>query len=180
MARTRRGSSVLDSARQRLAGLKSITPAPDLGPALTLTGYEQEITAFSTSLDGYNEKLAALDELQNSLEAAETSLRDKNKRILSAVEAAYGSDSSEYEQVGGTRQSDRKRPTGRPSTRSLPCSGFHSRFTVPDLRFTIYSVKVSEASTAGEFYPNLRFQADRQARDKNQALNDGTLQELLH
>ena len=32
MARTRRGSSVLETARQRLAGLKAITPAPNLGP----------------------------------------------------------------------------------------------------------------------------------------------------
>ena len=123
MARARRGSSVLDVARQRLAGLKAITPAPDLGPALTLAGYEQELTAFSTSLDGYNEKLAALDELQNSLEAAEASLRDKNKRILSAVEAQFGPDSSEYEQAGGTRQSDRRRPTGRPSTKGTGTSG---------------------------------------------------------
>ena len=123
MARARRGSSVLDVARQRLAGLKAITPAPDLGPALTLTGYEQELTAFSTSLDGYNEKLAALDELQNSVEAAEASLRDKNKRILSAVEAQFGPDSSEYEQAGGTRQSDRRRPTGRPSSKGTGTSG---------------------------------------------------------
>ena len=122
MARARRGSSVLDVARQRLAGLKAITPAPHLGPALTLTGYEQELTAFSTSLDGYNEKLAALDELQNSVEAAEASLRDKNKRILSAVEAQFGPDSSEYEQAGGTRQSDRRRPTGRPSTKGTATS----------------------------------------------------------
>ncbi len=114
MARTRRGSSVLDTARQRLAGLKAITPAPNLGPALTLAAYEQEVTTFSTSLDSYNQQLAALDELQNSLDAAETSLRDKNKRILSAVEAQFGPDSSEYEQAGGTRQSERKRPTGRP------------------------------------------------------------------
>lgn len=120
MARARRSSSVLDTARQRLAGLKAINPAPNLGPALSLTGYETETTTFSTSLDTYNEKLAALDELQNSLEAAENSLRDKNKRILSAVEAQYGPDSSEYEQTGGTRQSERKRPTGRPPTQSTP------------------------------------------------------------
>ena len=120
MARTRRGSSVLDTARQRLAGLKSITPAPNLGPALSLAGYETEITAFSTSLDTYNEKLAALDEMQNALESAETSLRDKNKRILSAVEAQFGPDSSEYEQAGGTRQSERKRPTGRPPASGAP------------------------------------------------------------
>ena len=34
--------------------------------------------------------------------------------ILSAVQAQYGADSSEYEQAGGTRQSERRRPTGRP------------------------------------------------------------------
>jgi len=120
MARARRSSSVLDTARQRLASLKAINPAPELGPALSLAGYETEITTFGSTLNTYNERLAALDELQNSLEAAETSLRDKNKRILSAVEAQYGADSSEYEQTGGTRQSERKRPTGRPSTKGNP------------------------------------------------------------
>jgi len=39
MARTKRTSTVLETARQRLAGLKSITPAPDFGTALSLTGY---------------------------------------------------------------------------------------------------------------------------------------------
>ena len=34
-----------------------------------------------------------------------------NKRVLSAVEAHFGPDSSEYEAVGGTRLSERKRPT---------------------------------------------------------------------
>lgn len=120
MARARRSSSVLDTSRQRLAGLKAINPVPNLGPALTIAGYETEITTFSTALDSYNEKLASLDELQNSLETAEASLRDKNKRILSAVEAQYGSASSEYEQAGGTRQSERRRPTGRPSTKGSP------------------------------------------------------------
>jgi hypothetical protein len=120
MARARRSSSILDTARQRLAGLKAFKEPPNFGPALSLAGYETEITTFSASLDSYNEKLAALDELQNSVEAAESSLRDKNKRILSAVEAQYGQDSSEYEQAGGTRQSERKRPTGRPSTPKTP------------------------------------------------------------
>jgi hypothetical protein len=116
MARSRRNSTVLDAARQRLAGLKSINPAPNLGPAISVTTFEQELTAFSTSLDTYNERLAALDDLQNNLETAENSLRDKSKRVLSAVEAQYGPDSTEYEQVGGTRLSERKRPTGRPPT----------------------------------------------------------------
>jgi len=38
-------------------------------------------------------------------------LCDKNARILSAVEARFGSDSNEYEMVGGTRRSKRKKPS---------------------------------------------------------------------
>ncbi|MDT7603438.1 MAG: hypothetical protein QOF61_1435 [Acidobacteriota bacterium] len=76
---------------------------------LSLACYEQEINNFSRDLDSYNEQLAALDERQNALDANESALRDKNKRMLSAAEAQYGSDSSEYEQTGGTRLTERKR-----------------------------------------------------------------------
>jgi len=110
MARTKHSSTVLDTARQRLAGLKSISPAPDFGATLTLAGYEADITAMTTKLDGYNEQLSSLDQSQNELDALEAALREKNTRILSAAEARYGPDSSEYEQAGGTRKSDRKRP----------------------------------------------------------------------
>jgi hypothetical protein len=37
-------------------------------------------------------------------------------RMLSAVEAQYGSDSSEYEQAGGTRQSERRRSSKKGPT----------------------------------------------------------------
>jgi hypothetical protein len=110
MARTERTSTVLETARQRLAGLKSITPAPDFGAALSLAGYETDFTSLSSKLDAYNEELSRLDQLQNEVETIELALREKNVRLLSAAEAHYGPDSSEYEQVGGTRRSDRKRP----------------------------------------------------------------------
>ena len=110
MARTKRTSTVLETARQRLAGLNSITPAPDFGAALSLAGYETDIDALSSKLDGYNEELSRLDQLQNELDTIEAGVREKNVRILSATEAHYGPDSSEYEQAGGTRRSDRKRP----------------------------------------------------------------------
>jgi hypothetical protein len=114
MARLRRGSTVLDAARQRLAGLKSITPAPDFGTNLTLAGYEQEIDNFSRDLDAYNQQLAALDDQKNVLETTEKNLNDKNRRMLSATEAQYGSNSTEYEQAGGTRTDERKRTTRKP------------------------------------------------------------------
>ena len=121
MARTKRTSVILETARQRLAGLKSITPVPDLGATLKLADYEADINTFTTKLDSYNEKLSSLDSLQNELESAETALREKNTRILSAAEAHYGPDSSEYEQAGGTRRSERKRtgPKG-PEPPQLP------------------------------------------------------------
>ena len=111
MARLKRSSNVLETARQRLSGLKSITPKPDFGPALDIDQYEQDINALSTSLDKYNQTVSLLDQMQNELEADEAKLNDKSKRMLAATGAQYGPDSSQYEQVGGTRLSERKRPT---------------------------------------------------------------------
>jgi hypothetical protein len=101
---------VLETARKRLAGLKSITPKPNFGTALDTDQYEQDINKFSDDLGKYNQMVALLDQMQNALEADETNLKDKNKRMLAATGAQYGPDSSEYETVGGTRTSDRKRP----------------------------------------------------------------------
>ena len=118
MARKKRTSSVLEAAHQRLAGLKSITPAPDFGKDLTLPGYDTEIGNFSTRLDSYNQMLSALDDLQNQVDADESKLNETNKRWLAAAEAHYGSDSNEYEQAGGTRLRDRKRPTKKTPPKS--------------------------------------------------------------
>ena len=63
---------------------------------------------------GYSDVVAFCKEKgkeQHGVDADESELREWNKRILSATEAQFGPDSSEYEQVGGTRQSERKRPS---------------------------------------------------------------------
>jgi hypothetical protein len=76
-----RSTCRLATARQRLAGLKSINPAPDFGPALSVAGYGTEITNFSTALDNYNEKLSTVDELLNKLQADENALRVSSPRL---------------------------------------------------------------------------------------------------
>jgi len=118
MARIKRGSAVLETARQRLSGLKSITPKPNYGPALDVDQYEQEIEAHSAKLDGYNDTLSHLDRLQNELEEQGDALNEKNRRMLAATGAHYGPDSNEYEAVGGTRKSDRKRPARKKAGKS--------------------------------------------------------------
>jgi len=47
MARAKRKPAVLETARRRLAGLKSITPAPDFGTNMKLDDYEQEVNDLS-------------------------------------------------------------------------------------------------------------------------------------
>ena len=111
MARKRRTSAVLETARQRLAGLKKITPAPDFGGNLNVAGGQVVVTDCADELDSYNQNNAALDEQQNLVDTKEDTTGDWSKRVLAAVGAKYGTDSSEYEMVGGTRTSERKRPS---------------------------------------------------------------------
>jgi len=46
----------------------------------------------------------------NDLNAKTSQLADINTRARSGFRATYGPDSSQYEQAGGTRRSERKRP----------------------------------------------------------------------
>ncbi len=110
MARKRRTSQVLETSRQRLAGLKSIEAEPNFGGDLTVAAFTAKINSFTTKLATYNQHVAALDDEQNAIDAEEDELRDWNSRWLSAIEAQHGRDSSEYELAGGTRTSDRKKP----------------------------------------------------------------------
>lgn len=114
MVRRKKTSAILETARQRFAGLKQIDVNIDLGPGMKASEYEADITELSDIEDELNGAYAAIEEIQTRYGAKELSLRDKNRRILSAVEARFGPDSAEYEMCGGTRQSERKRP-GRKS-----------------------------------------------------------------
>ena len=60
--------------------------------------------------DSHSQLAAQMDDSSNRFDAQNDLLSDWNRRVLSAVEAQYGPDSSEYEMVGGTRKSERKRP----------------------------------------------------------------------
>jgi hypothetical protein len=110
MARTTRKSEILETARQRLAGLKQLSPQPNFGPALTVEAYETEINGFSNDRDTLNGELAALSDKVSRLAVRERALSQLNQRILAAVKAHFGPDSSEFSQLGGTRTSDRKKP----------------------------------------------------------------------
>ncbi len=110
MSRPKRNSNVLDIARQRLAGLKKISPKPTFAAPLSEEAFEAEIEGFSADQNAYNGEVAALDEKTNRLDVRERLLDDFNQRILAGIRSQYGPDSNELELVGGVRRSDRKRP----------------------------------------------------------------------
>ena len=59
-----------------------------------------------------------IDESLNIFNVADLKLRAGNKKILPAVGLKYGTDSDEYEKVGGKRESERARRTVKPKPTS--------------------------------------------------------------
>lgn len=109
VGRRKRNSRVLEQANERLNGLKSISPTLELGEGLSVAGLEVATNALRSKLDAYNQKLSELDEDLFELEAEERKLKELNGRMLAGVAARFGRNSSQYEQAGGVRTSDRKR-----------------------------------------------------------------------
>ena len=110
MARRKRTSPAVDRASTRASSLKSIDAALDLGNKLTLAGYNKVIDDTTTLLNDYNTKLSELDGALTLLEEAESSLDELSNRMLKGVAVKFGENSTEYEQAGGTRTSERKAP----------------------------------------------------------------------
>ena len=57
-----------------------------------------------------------LTEVRNRRDELYLSAWDRVKRVRASIKGLYGDDSSEYELVGGTRRSDRKRARRIPAT----------------------------------------------------------------
>ncbi|MBD2256692.1 hypothetical protein [Pseudanabaena sp. FACHB-2040] len=116
MTRQKRSSSALEKAERRSAGLKAINPQLDLGGGLTLESYLLLIDTLRSHLITYNESLSFVDRAGSTVQDTEKQLGTLSERMLIAVAAKYGKDSYEYEMAGGTRKSERKRPTRKTST----------------------------------------------------------------
>lgn len=116
MARSPGTTAVLEITRKRLAGFKACKTKPTLGAELSPETIEADMAVIAARVAARDEAKAALDQMQNEIERLVTALNDKNTRILAGVGAQLGKDSDEYEQVGGTRTSDRKKPGPRKPT----------------------------------------------------------------
>lgn len=101
----------LEKGTTRLAAIKSIDSALDLGNNITVANYQTELNLLSSSLNTYNTALSTIDNLYNSCILQIEVIRDWNERILTGVATKYGKNSSQYEMAGGKKKSERKRPS---------------------------------------------------------------------
>jgi hypothetical protein len=117
MAR-RKLSRVLDleKGNTRLAAVKSIDPALDLGNGITVPNYQTQVQLLATKLASYNTALSTIDDLYNQCIAQIDVLKDWNERVLTGVATKYGKNSSQYEMAGGKKKSERKKPVAKKPT----------------------------------------------------------------
>jgi hypothetical protein len=109
MARRKRSSRILDKAQRRIAGLKSIDLALNLGNGLTIQSFLTLIEETRQKLEAYNTALSMVDQTYNNALEAERSLSELSERMLIGVASKYGKSSNEYEMAGGARRYDRRR-----------------------------------------------------------------------
>lgn len=115
MARVRKTNSVVISdGEQKVIGLKSVGATLDLKNGVSVKEGQDLLDAAQAALDDYNGALATADAKQNVFVEAEAALRGFNSKVLPAVGLVYGKDSSEYEAVGGKRESDRAKSVRKP------------------------------------------------------------------
>lgn len=123
MARPKKNRSIiLDLAETRAAALAAIEPPLNLGEALPLAAYETRITDVRSKLARYNSLLSEAEEARLLFARAETQLSAHSARMLAAVGATYGKDSSTYAAAGGTPTQNRRRVKRKaaPSNDSMP------------------------------------------------------------
>lgn len=104
----------LEKGITRLAAVKSIDTALDLGSNINVANYETQVNLLSTKLSTYNTALSTIDDLYNDCIAQIAVIKDWNERILTGVATKYGKNSSQYEMAGGKKKSERKKVTPKP------------------------------------------------------------------
>ncbi|MGC2237916.1 MAG: hypothetical protein WA584_17280 [Pyrinomonadaceae bacterium] len=119
MARRRKkATKEMRELRQKIAGMKSINPNFDAGNGVTVEAAETLINETEAALEDFNKSVATTDEKDNFFGGINKQVRDFNRKVIPATGLKYGRDSSEYEQVGGVRDSDRKKRTVKPKMQS--------------------------------------------------------------
>lgn len=86
------------------------------GETVALANYQASVKAITDLNKKIEDARHELDGLLDNRDDAAVLLNGYNTRALSAIRGIFGPDSSEYDQAGGTRSSERKTPTRKTKT----------------------------------------------------------------
>ncbi len=101
---------VLEQAQEVLQGWNQINATQVFG-TLTAASLAADITAVNTLFTDLSKLETQTNDKRNQRDAALAALWDKIKRTRANFKGIYGDDSYQYNLVGGTRISERKRST---------------------------------------------------------------------
>src|SRR5262249_21124689 len=102
-------SDVLAQATDILAACKQIDPALKAG-TLTQAAFAEDLTQVQAMQSQIQSLELQLIDLRNRRDERLVDMWDTIKRVRATIKGTYGDNSSEYELVGGTRMSERRRP----------------------------------------------------------------------
>ena len=110
-----RGKSIenLLAESEQIERVWTDNPSFSLGD-ITLAQFKTKITELRDARDKTETLRTQLTAIVNEANARGDDLADLVTRARSGFRAFYGPDSTQYEQAGGTRASDRKRPARKP------------------------------------------------------------------
>lgn len=101
------------AAAEKIARVWQENPTFTLGE-ITLATLQSKIAALRQKRDQVETLRTQLTALKNNLDELISEMSSINTRALSGYRAVYGPNSSQYEQAGGTRSSERRRPSKKP------------------------------------------------------------------
>ena len=114
-------SSVITKAENRVAGMKAVdnlkSTTLNYGNTeipLTAVDMTAQIGVVEAKRQKCNDTLTLADQYNNEYEAEEDKLKKMIAQVLSNAVGLVGDDSDEYELLGGTKASERKRPVRKP------------------------------------------------------------------
>ena len=116
----------MDQAKDVVQGWKTFDATFKVGD-LTCAALEGEVNAALGLQDQIDALEKQLTDLRNRRDAKAASIWEMVKRVRSTVKGLFGDNSSQYELVGGTRLSERKKsgkktPPATPTTTTTPTS----------------------------------------------------------
>ena len=84
---------------------------------VTLLSFKAEIKAVTDADQAVEDERIQLTALINARDAQIAAMADLTTRARSGIRSTFGPDSTQYEQAGGVRKSERKKPVRKPKAK---------------------------------------------------------------